>query len=89
MIVGFRDRVRLLNIMENKLEVFKELQFKMVSEIQFSNGGHYFAIANVNIVNVFNFFTCENPGNMVFRGHNGKITAIHWMWDDSGFYSCS
>ena len=44
---------------------------------------------NVNIINVYNFFTCENPGNMVFRGHNGKITAINWMWDDSGFYSCS
>ena len=76
LVVGFRDRVRVLNVMEHSLECYRELAYKSASEIVFSHGGQYFAIANVNIVNVFHFYTMECPGNFVFRGHSGKITAI-------------
>ncbi len=33
LVAGFRDRVRLLNVMEHTLETFKELQYKQVTEI--------------------------------------------------------
>jgi len=48
-------------------------------EVSFCNGGHLFAIANTNIIHVYQTYTGENPPNYVFRGHTGKVVSIHWM----------
>lgn len=78
LVVGFNNKIRLLNILEKKLECFKEINYQNCGEIVFSNGGQYFAISNVNIIHVYNFYSGDNPGNMVYRGHSGKVTSIHW-----------
>jgi WD40 repeat protein len=46
-----------------------------------------FAAANGHIIQVFNFFTGENPTHMQYKGHSGKVVAIHWTEDDTGFVS--
>jgi WD40 repeat protein len=45
-VVGFNDKIRMLNIYENDLKCFKEINIKRCKEISFSNGGHLFAVAN-------------------------------------------
>lgn len=87
-IVAFSEKIKLLNIFDNDLIAFKEISVKNCREIQFSNGGHLFAITNVSMVQVFQFYTGENPSNLVFRG-SGKVRAIYWEEDDYGLFTGS
>lgn len=54
LVVAFSDKIRMMNIFEKDLVTYKEINVKACSEISFSNGGHLFAIANTNIIQVFN-----------------------------------
>jgi hypothetical protein len=45
-IVGFTDKVRMMNIFSKKLSTYKEIPIKGCREIRFSNGGHLFACTN-------------------------------------------
>lgn len=87
LICTFLDRISLFNIFENDLASFKEIHIKNCQHIKFSNGGHLFAIANSNIVQVYQFFTGENPQQFVFKLQSGKVQAIEWDSDDLGFYT--
>lgn len=50
LIAAFNDKILLMNIFENDLMPFKDIHIKGCGEIQFSHGGHLFAIANSNTV---------------------------------------
>ena len=45
-IVGFTDKVRMMNVFQKTLKTFKEIPIKGCREIRFSNGGHLFACTN-------------------------------------------
>lgn len=45
-IVGFTDKVRMMNVFQKTLKTFKEIPIKLCREIRFSNGGHLFACTN-------------------------------------------
>eukprot|EP00899_Mesostigma_viride_P000129 jgi/Mesvir1/10116/Mv16834-RA.2 len=79
-LVGFADKLRLLNLLMDDIRSYKEFPIKMCREVCFSNGGHQFAAVNGNTVQIYNTYTCENIGNL--RGHNGKVRSIHWSADD-------
>jgi hypothetical protein len=63
-IVGFADKLRLMNVFQGIIKPYKELPIKACREIRFSHGGHMFAATNGHIIQVFNFYTGENPPNM-------------------------
>ena len=86
-VVGFADRIRMMNVLQHQLDPFKELPIKNCREIQFSHGGHLFAATNSNQINVYNFYTGDNPQDMSFVEHKGKVQSISWFEDDSGFVS--
>lgn len=87
-VAGFTDKVRMMNVFsEKKLSTFKEIPIKSCREIQFSNGGHLFACVNSHVIQIYNFYTGENPHHMTFQGHDGKVRCISWFEDDSGFIS--
>jgi WD40 repeat protein len=46
-----------------------------------------FAATNGHIIQVYLFYTAENPPELIFKGHSGKIRSIAWTHDDSGFVS--
>ncbi len=73
LLVGFSDKLRMLNVLMNDIRPFKEFSIKACKEARFSNGGHLFAAVNGNTINVFSTYTCENIGNL--RGHNGKVRS--------------
>ena len=41
-------------------------------QCSFSHGGHLFAAANTNLIQLFSTFSFENTGNL--KGHNGKVS---------------
>ena len=86
-VVGFADKLRLMNVFSDCIKTYKELPIKACREIRFSNGGHLFAATNGHIIQIFNFYTGENPPNMLFKGHSGKVRSIAWADDDQGFVS--
>jgi len=87
LVVGFVDRVRMMNVFARNLKSYHEISIKACREIKFSNGGHLFACANQYTLNVYNFYTAECPSEFVFKEHQGKIKCIQWLDDDSGLIS--
>ena len=87
MVVGFADRLRIMNVFSKSIVAYKEIPIKACREVRFSHGGHMFAAANGHIIQVFKFYTFENPSNFQFKGHTSKIKSIVWNDDDLGFVS--
>ena len=48
--------------------------------MRFSNGGHLFAAAHGNAIQVFNTWTFDIVA--VLKGHNGKVRSLYWTPDD-------
>lgn len=88
LVVGFNEKIRMMNLFQDSLKEYKAIQIKTCRDIQFSNGGQLFACQNGSFINVFKFFTAENPAHYVFKAHTGPVRRISWLDDDSGFISC-
>ena len=43
MVVSTADSVKIINILDDRLEIYKELGIKGCKVLEFSNGGQYFA----------------------------------------------
>jgi len=86
-IVGFTDRVRMMNVFQKSLKSFHTIAIKGCREIRFSNGGHLFACASQSNINVYKFYTGENTQDMIYKAHLGPVRCLHWQDDDSGFIS--
>ncbi|XP_048457939.1 cilia- and flagella-associated protein 57 isoform X3 [Rhincodon typus] len=85
-LVGFSDKLRLMNLLIDDIRTFKEFTIRSCRECAFSNGGHVFAVVNGNVIHIHSTTTFENLVNL--KGHNGKIRAIVWNSDDSKLISC-
>ena len=87
LVVGFNDKIRLLNVISQKLATFREIQQKGCKEILFSHGGHMFAAASGQTIHVYNFYSNEPTPRYVLKGHVSKISSLSWLDDDSGLVS--
>ncbi|CEG40053.1 WD40/YVTN repeat-like-containing domain [Plasmopara halstedii] len=85
LLVGFADKLRLLNILMDDIRSFKEFSVKACRECHFSSGGHLFAAVNGNTIQIFSLFTGELVNTL--RGHNGKVRSLYWNSDDSTIVS--
>eukprot|EP00753_Platysulcus_tardus_P007912 PLAT15528.5.p1 GENE.PLAT15528.5~~PLAT15528.5.p1 ORF type:complete len:1278 (+),score=785.91 PLAT15528.5:80-3913(+) len=84
-LVGFADKLRLLNLLMDDIRTYKEFPIKACREARFSHGGQYFVAAHGNSVQVFNTYTCRCLATM--RAHNGKVRSLAWSADDSHIIS--
>uniref|UniRef100_A0A8C7F2S6 Cilia and flagella associated protein 57 n=1 Tax=Oncorhynchus kisutch TaxID=8019 RepID=A0A8C7F2S6_ONCKI len=84
--VGFSDKLRLMNLLIDDIRTFKEFTVRACRECAFSHGGHLFAAVNGNIIHIYSTTTFENVLNL--KGHNGKVRSIAWSGDDSRLVSC-
>jgi WD40 repeat protein len=82
-IVGFADKLRLMNVFRDVLKPFKDLQIKACKEVRFSHGGHMFAVANGSNIQIFHFYTLDSPPHMGFNSKHGKVRALVWSEDDT------
>nr|KAF6504381.1 cilia and flagella associated protein 57 [Rousettus aegyptiacus] len=85
-VVGFADKLRLMNLLIDDIRSFKEYSVRGCKECAFSNGGHLFAAVNGNVIQIFTTTSLENISNL--KGHTGKIHSIVWNADDSKLISC-
>ncbi|KAF6344214.1 cilia and flagella associated protein 57 [Rhinolophus ferrumequinum] len=85
-VVGFADKLRLMNLLIDDIRPFKEYSVRGCRECAFSNGGHLFAAVNGNVIHIFTTTSLENISNL--KGHTGKIRSIAWNADDSKLVSC-
>jgi WD40 repeat protein len=75
-----------MNVLSKSLHVQKNLQIKGCREVQFSHGGHMFAVGVAqSSVQVYNFYTGE--ALPIFKGHTNRVRSICWFPDDMGFVS--
>ncbi|KAM5248101.1 cilia- and flagella-associated protein 57 [Ctenodactylus gundi] len=84
-VVGFADKLRLMNLLIDDIRPFKEYSVRGCRECSFSNGGHLFAAVNGNVIHVFTTTSLENITNL--KGHTGKIRSLAWNADDSKLIS--
>ncbi|XP_028262443.1 cilia- and flagella-associated protein 57 [Parambassis ranga] len=85
-LVGFSDKLRLMNLVIDDIRSFKEFTVRGCRECAFSHGGHMFAAVNGNIICIYSAISFENILNL--KGHNGKVRGIKWSLDDSRLVSC-
>lgn len=86
-LVGFSEKLRLMSLLINDIRPCKEFLIRGCRECAFSHGGHLFAAANTNLIQLFSTFSYENTNNL--KGHNGKVRCIKWSPDDTQIVSCS
>lgn len=87
LVVALTDKILMMNVFSKTLRMFKSIAVKQCREIKFSNGGHLFAAINTNTINIYNFWTGENPTDQQFKGHQNKVRCVNWDDDDQGFQS--
>ncbi|KAI9141043.1 WD repeat domain 65-like protein [Paraphysoderma sedebokerense] len=80
-LVGFSDKLRLMNILIDDIRSFKEFAIRGCRECRFSNGGQHFAAVHGTVIQVYNTWTFECIANL--KGHNAKVRSICWSQDDS------
>jgi WD40 repeat protein/ElaB/YqjD/DUF883 family membrane-anchored ribosome-binding protein len=80
-LVGFSDKLRLMNLLIDDIRPFREFTIRGCKECKFSNGGQYFAAATGNTVQIYSTWNFECLGTM--KGHNGKVKSIFWTHDDT------
>ncbi|XP_006740007.1 cilia- and flagella-associated protein 57 [Leptonychotes weddellii] len=85
-VVGFADKLRLMNLLIDDIRSFKEYSVRGCRECSFSNGGHLFAAVNGNVIHIFTTTSLENISNL--KGHTGKVRSVVWNADDSKLISC-
>lgn len=85
LIVGFSDKLRLMNLLMEDMRTYKEIPIKACRECRFSHGGQFFAAVNSNTIQVYKTYTCEVVCNL--RGHQSKVRSVAWTADDSKLMS--
>ncbi|KAF7208966.1 cilia- and flagella-associated protein 57 isoform X1 [Nothobranchius furzeri] len=85
-LVGFSDKLRLMNLVLDDIRTLKEFTLRSCRECAFSHGGHMFAAVNGNVIYVYTFTTFENT--LTLKAHNGKVRSVGWSLDDSRLVSC-
>ncbi|XP_040325824.1 cilia- and flagella-associated protein 57 isoform X2 [Herpailurus yagouaroundi] len=85
-VVGFADKLRLMNLLVDDIRSFKEYSVRGCRECSFSNGGHLFAAVSGNVIHIFATTSLENISNL--KGHTGKVRSVVWNADDSKLISC-
>ncbi|XP_040087391.1 cilia- and flagella-associated protein 57 isoform X2 [Oryx dammah] len=70
-VVGFADKLRIMNLLIDDIRSFKDYSVRGCKECSFSNGGHLFAAVNGNVIHIFSTTSLENISNL--KGHTGKV----------------
>ena len=84
-LVGFSDKLRLMNLLMDDIRVVTEFPIKQCRECQFSAGGQSFCAANGQSIQLYRTYTAEPIA--LLRGHNSKVQSLHWTQHDTRLVS--
>ena len=79
-LVGSKDRVRLYNILQDKLKHFRETVQKSCRELRYSNGCQYWAGACAMTVLIYD--SASFTQLVLFQGHMMAIRNLVWAPGD-------
>ena len=79
-LVGSKDRVRLYNILQDKLKYFRETIQKSCRELRYSNGCQYWAGACAMTVVIYD--SASFTQLVLFQGHMMAIRNLVWAPGD-------
>jgi len=80
MLIVFMDEVQCVHICVDELKMFWRMPIRSCRCCAFSNGGQKFALADNNLIQIFNFSSGEKECNL--KGHNSKVVHILWVNGD-------
>ena len=84
-LVSFKDRVRLFNVLMDKLRQCKETILKNSRCLKFSNGGQYWAAATA--VSVCIYDTKSFQKLITYQGHMMQVIRLSWAPGDQVLFS--
>jgi hypothetical protein len=85
LLVGFKERIRMYNILKGELKEYRSLPIKNCRQLRFSSGGNIFACAygiNLEIYNTNSFKLRKT-----LMGHIRPIRQMKWLDDGSTLYT--
>lgn len=85
LIVAFKEKLKLYNILMDKLKFFKETTAKNCRDVQFSHGGQYFAATSA--INVLIFDTKTFSQLISLQGHMMSVKRLYWGPNDNILFS--
>ncbi|XP_060739669.1 cilia- and flagella-associated protein 57-like [Tachysurus vachellii] len=77
-LVGFSDKVLLMNLLVDQFRTVQEFDIHDCSECVFNHDGNLFATVSENLISIINFRT---GGKVELKGHNGKVQSVKWRED--------
>ncbi|KAL3668185.1 hypothetical protein V7S43_007046 [Phytophthora oleae] len=87
LVVAFKERVRIYQLLQESLRQLKELAIKACRFVRYAHGGHFFACASGLTVTTFRPYTLEAVHT--FSGHIGAVRCLGWSRDDTYLYSAA
>eukprot|EP00817_Percolomonadidae_sp_ATCC50343_P006606 CAMPEP_0117420264 /NCGR_PEP_ID=MMETSP0758-20121206/1630_1 /TAXON_ID=63605 /ORGANISM="Percolomonas cosmopolitus, Strain AE-1 (ATCC 50343)" /LENGTH=1154 /DNA_ID=CAMNT_0005201763 /DNA_START=555 /DNA_END=4016 /DNA_ORIENTATION=- len=79
-LIGFRYKLCLYNILTDDLFKLCEWFFKSCKIVRFSHGGHLFAAATTTAIIVIDSYNFQTVANL--RGHTGMVKDLVWSEND-------
>ena len=76
MVVAFKERIRLFNVLRDSLQFVREARVKTCRTVRFAHNGGQFACGVENGVTIYNTFTFE-PWR-TFTGHIKPSVELAW-----------
>lgn len=70
-LAGCTDKVRIFTVLMDDIRELYEFHIRGCRECRFSTGGHLFAAANGNVVQIYNTTFFDNVSNL--KGHSNKV----------------
>jgi len=90
--VGFRDKLRLLQLSIDDMKQMNEFSLKGCRQCRFSVGGHLLAAVNGPKIQIYETFSMKNscpPPLLTLDGHSFLVTHISFQRGDHYLASCS
>ncbi|KAL8427170.1 hypothetical protein Efla_006797 [Eimeria flavescens] len=85
LLAGLTDKLRLMNLMLGELRPIKDFAIKGCRECAFANGGHLFAAANGNLIDVYCMYSWQH--HVTLRGHSARVVSLSWAPKDDSIAS--
>jgi hypothetical protein len=84
-LISFKDRIRLFNILMDKIKFYRETVLKNCKCLRFSNGGQYWAAASA--INVTIYDTKSFTQLITYQGHMMTVVKLAWAPGDQVLFS--
>ena len=86
-LISFPDYVNCVHLLNDEFRTFWDIRLprKTCSACLISKGGHKFAVAYDNIIQIYDFYTGKLSHEL--RGHNRRISRIYWINRDTEIIS--